>query len=320
MHATDNPFASLIHSVDTISCTGRRVRVRSLDYNSDLILHEALDDGSLNAVSSAFTSIIQKYIQEQREDGTFGPIENYSSRVLMAEEMDLLYLLRTVSYGSIAPFGWSCSNCKHSQDAAYVDTKNLQRRLFECSDPECPCHDINERMNELYDATSWDNMAWADDEWPSVPANHLVAAPAELTFKPDTGFYGPSVIDLEIKCRPTVSDVRKSILTKKGNKKRGIQQLQNGTIPISDIALPSIESLNWPSKGLFNVSNPMELSRIVNSMPRRMQVEIGSFASKEQGGIDNSVDLKCSNCGAVQRTLLPFSREYILPTSLGKKA
>lgn len=315
-------FKTLKPTRQAITVAGRRVEINPLNYRADLVVNEALESDDQVRIAMVFADLIRNFVTcniDLRDEKV------YNNQIYLAEETDLVYLLRWASFSTIAPFMVKCGACEAEVEQS-VETRMFQRRLYECANDECACHAINKEMDEEINALNesdepfeWDNIAWAEENWHHVPEDHLTEHPKSVIYKTDRY---EATSDLSISCRAPMVSMRVGMTQKKNSigitKKKGktsrskIKALARGGIELIDPCAGIIEHINWPSDDLIEVSDPKRVVALLKEMPREMLLDIVRVAARFRGGIDNSIMFSCPSCGEVSRRPLPFDRSFTL--------
>lgn len=296
-------FASLVPVTEGISCTGRRVAC--LPYTKDVELYwaGARKERSPRAILKALSKISVEFTHAG-DAMHHGQIVDYSNSVLLTEEADLLLLSRWVNYGHEALISHQCPVCGTMNDELMLDLRKMRRKLFECSDPECYCHEANRLTKEATDE-EYDAFVFMNEHWSQVPEDHLRKAPTDLVYTPDPR-YGAQ--DLKVHCR---------FLTVGDQHALGPLALEDSEEEVRRLLEVMVTRFEWPSQLSHPVDDKPTIRQILSDMPLALRMGIKSFIDSKAGGDDTSVNIQCKTewCRRVARQQLPFDPQFFMPNT-----
>lgn len=297
---------------DAITITGRRVRITPLDTPSERIVTEARLGGKPKQILGAISRVLQKHVREIGEDGTAREIKPWDKAVLLAEEADMLLLLRWVSYGDLLTLGFQCPACDTPHEGYQGRISMMRREMFECGDPSCPCHAINaeSKAQEGGAYNSWEHMK---ARWGDVPADHLTRNPEGMTYVPSedrlslhTHEEVEAFRGLEIGVKHLAMKAREDLL----------DDLKANESASDAVLIHCIDWIKWPSDNPAEAVDtkalrPVDAEKAIRDAVRQMvslnlRNGIAAFVEKKPGKVDAKAAVQCSVRLCSKESVLPI--------------
>lgn len=318
-------FDDVYDGPEAITVTGKRVQIHSPDSWAHMKLNDAFKTQDPQAVLNAFSAIARKYVWFDLEGtGDYRQLtaEEYREQVLLAEEMDLLWLLRWGTSSSDIPYMDSCPCPQQNALTAVVPGKAFRRRLFENDDPNCPAKVINAAMDEAWDELSdkreWDNIAWMREEWSEIPHDHIdPTREIRVTFTEDD-LDADDFVNMRLS---VLSDlVVFAQLPLAGNRNATIEDaktsdLQAGAVALSQMLSGFVTGFVWPSKGIDErEERKLAIKQFLQGAKGPILAHLERKIMVGAGGIENRARVDCSECGKRFSVPIPFDRGFILPS------
>lgn len=211
------------------------------------------------------------------------------SDLTIGEETDLLYLVRLVGLRNLLPFTYKCPGCKQKH-TYQVDIRGYRRRLFQCGDSACPCHDEEIRNYDLDKLKASEDPRAAAD-FSRVPEDHMEKTPPQMTFTLEDS--GKSV-----ECKFPVSNEKINL----------VSPIQNHSPDIINTALlQCVKSID----GIMDREKVAQI--LMEDISQFDRYAIRDYVDKFQGGVDNSIDVDCKVCGYSIEIEPPMDSSFFLP-------
>jgi len=300
-----DPFAgyggAVVEEVPCVTVTGRRVLVRPFDARMQRVLLAVRKRKDAAAMLTINEQLVTQYVR--LAGGR--PIPNYEREVLATEEFDMLMLARYYSSSNQrVRFDHECRAC-HQKTIREFDLSKFRRRLYECGDEDCPCHEVNVAESETWD-NDRDNYDWEammHDQYDRVPEDHLTASPPGLRYEFDLPRGRRGQVDLRLLKVLDLRAIERAALRDDEH----IDDLQLEHL-VARINIPD----NVGGTDLVDVTSVPVIRKVIERMPPTLRREIDSFAQRTQGGVDDTLTIRCDNivCGSTDQIALRYSASF----------
>lgn len=306
-----------------ITVAGKRVQIDAPDSWAHIHMGRAFKSGNPNDVVRAFSKLVRTYVKFDLEgtgEYVVLPEDVYMGKVLLAEELDILWLMRWANSSSEIPWGNDCPCPTRHPLAAIIPGKAFRRQLYECSDAECVCHEINAEMFEVWaelaDKKEWDNIEWMNERWHELPHDHITTdSEIKVSFADvdpaDFPNFNLRVIsDLVVFARVPTAAQRPTML----GENAALSDLSAGEVPKATMLAAFVTGFQWPSKGIVErEERKVAIEQFLSGAKDQMLVHIEHTVMRGAGGIENVASVQCTHCDRNLRVVVPFDRDFILP-------
>jgi len=293
-----NEWADLLPLMPGITCTGRRVVGIPFDHKTTVRYLSAEKSESPEELVDALCWITQRHVHA-------GTVEEHKgfdvNNMLLYEQLDANYLARVASYGSKMPFTWTC-RCKETTNPE-LELRECKRYLYECSNPDCACHEINAELRKVPEK-GHDNIAWMNEHWVDVPEGHLSDYPPDLVYSGEK--FGQ---DFQIFCEPLRISAQRALAR---------YQAYQDEESLYQLLVHIVRRIYWPSRkiDLTKGKDKQESAYLraeIKKWPSAVTVDVFNMVEGQNGGINQNMIVVCDKCKRQVRQLIPFAGTFYLP-------
>lgn len=271
-----------------ITVTGRRVTIKKMTGREEQMLLRAVQGGNSSNTKSGrkkqrqqSSAVIRKLISTLVVEAD--PVIDHGE-LLIGEEFDLLYLIRLTSLGPLYSFRAKCPDCGKVSEYV-VDIRLMRRHLLECSDPACPCHEL-----QSYNPEDVVDDGCLSADFSRIPSGHADSSPPTLRFKlPISG--------LEAVCQLGTT---------------GMKDTLGKWADESDSRIMT-KSLAQMIVSLDGETQRRQIEEILDDLDSYDRFDLRDRLQDADPGVDNELEMTCPACETSFATDVEIGGNFFLP-------